>query len=135
MTQEGQVEVPSCHLWYAVRMRSNFERVAARHLRERGYEEFWPTVRVDRKRSDRRVQIDQPLFPGYVFCRLDPQNRLPVLTVPGVVGLVSFGKEPCPIPDQEVDGVRALVQSGLLVSPCLFLREVKRHSGPGRARP
>jgi transcription antitermination factor NusG len=43
--------------------------------------------------------------------------------VPGVVGLVGFGKGPCPIPDHEVDNVRRMVQSGLLVSPCPFLRE------------
>jgi transcription antitermination factor NusG len=50
-------------------------------------------------------------------------DRLPVLTVPGVVGLVGIGKQPVSIPDPEVDRIRTLVRSGLLVSPWPFLRE------------
>ena len=36
--------------------------------------------------SDRRKRLDQFLFPGYVFCRINIEHRLPVLTTPGVVG-------------------------------------------------
>jgi transcription antitermination factor NusG len=47
--------------------------------------------------------------------------RLPVLTIPGVVGLVGFGKIPTPVPDHEIEHVRTMVQSGLLVTPWPFL--------------
>jgi len=107
--------------WFAVRVRSNFERIAAAHLRERGYEEFAPSHRTERQWSDRKKEIDQFLFPGYVFCRFDPQNRLPVLTAPGVVDVVGWGKVPAPIPDEEIERVRKLVQSGLLLSPWPYL--------------
>jgi transcriptional antiterminator NusG len=65
--------------------------------------------------------MDQFLFPGYVFCRLNPLDRLPVLTAPGVVDLVGFGKIPAPVPDQEIETVRRMVQSGLFVMPWPFL--------------
>ena len=107
--------------WFAVRVRSNFERVAVTHLRERGYEEFAPSHKVERRWSDRKKEIDQFLFPGYVFCRFNPQNRLPVLTAPGVVDLVGWGKIPAPIPDEEIERVRRMVQSGLLVTPWPYL--------------
>ena len=107
--------------WFAVRVRSNFERIAAAHLRERGYEEFAPSHKTERQWSDRKKEIDQFLFPGYVFCRFDPQNRLPVLTAPGVVDVVGWGKVPAPIPDEEIERVRKLVQSGLLLSPWPYL--------------
>lgn len=107
--------------WFAVRVRSNHERVAAAHLRERGYEEFSPSWKTERRWSDRTKEMDQFLFPGYVFCRLNPSYRLPVLTAPGVVDLVGFGKIPAPIPDQEIENVRQMVQSGLLVMPWPFL--------------
>jgi transcriptional antiterminator NusG len=107
--------------WFAVRVRSNYEHVAAVHLRERGYEEFSPSYKAERRWSDRKKTIDQFLFPGYVFCRLDPQDRLPVVTVPGVIALVGFGKTPSPIPDCEIDHIRTMVQSGLLVTPWPFL--------------
>ena len=107
--------------WFALRVRSNFERVAALHLRDRGFEEFAPTYKAERQWSDRKKTIDQSLFPGYVFCRLKPDDRLPVLTIPGAVGLVGFGKGPSPIPDQEIESVRRMVGSGLLVAPWPFL--------------
>jgi transcription antitermination factor NusG len=109
------------HPWFAVRVRSNHERIVELHLRERGYEQFAPSYKLERQWTDRKKEVDQFLFPGYVFCRFDPHDRLPVLTVPGVVGLVGFGKVPAPIPEQEMERVRRLVQSGLLVTPFPFL--------------
>jgi len=91
------------------------------HLRERGYEEFAPSHKAERHWSDRKKEIDQFLFPGYVFCRFNPHNRLPVLTAPGVVDVVGWGKIPAPIPDEEIERVRRMVQSGLLVSPWPYL--------------
>lgn len=93
------------------------------HLRERGLEEFTPSYRVERQWSDRIKTIDQPLFPGYVFCRLNLNDRMPVLTVPGVVGLVGIGKQPISIAETEVERVRTMVRSGIAVSPWPFLKE------------
>jgi transcription antitermination factor NusG len=108
-------------LWFALRVRSNFERIAAEHLRQRGFEEFAPTYKTERQWSDRKKQVDAYLFPGYVFCRLDPNDRLPVLTIPGAVALVGFGNGPAPIPDVELESVKKMVGSGLLVAPWPFL--------------
>jgi len=107
--------------WFAVRVRSNQERLVAAYLRSRGYEEFSPSYKVERHWSDRKKEMDRFLFPGYVFCRLDPAVRLPVLKAPGVVDLVSFGKSPAPIPDREIQAIRRMIQSGLLVTPWPFL--------------
>lgn len=112
--------------WFAVRVRSNYEKITAAHLRNRGYEEFSPCYRAQRRWSDRTKEVDQFLFPGYVFCRLDPHDRLPVLMLPGVVGLVGIGKVPAPIQDQEIDSIRRMVQSGLLVMPWPFLERGHR---------
>jgi transcription antitermination factor NusG len=109
--------------WLAIRARSNYERVVAAHIRNRGFEEFLPTYRSESKWSDRRKIVDRCLFPGYVFARFDPKERLKILSVPGVVSIVGFGQEgPCPIPEDEIRNVRALVESGLLVKPCPFLQ-------------
>jgi transcription antitermination factor NusG len=107
--------------WFALRVRSNCERVAAIHLRDRGFEEFLPGFKTERQWSDRKKQVEQFLFPGYVFCRLNPEDRLPVLTIPGAVGLVGFGRGPSAIPDCEIESVRRMVGSGLLVGPWPFL--------------
>jgi len=109
------------HPWFAIRVRSNYEQVTALHLRERGYDQFAPSYETQRKWSDRKKRVNQFLFPGYVFSRFDVERRLPVLTAPGVVGLVGCGKIPSPIPDQEIENIRSMVQSGLLVTPWPFM--------------
>jgi transcription antitermination factor NusG len=51
------------------------------------------------------------LFPGYVFCRFDVTNRLPILQNSGVVNIVSIGKTPAPLADEEVESLKIVVQS------------------------
>ena len=113
---------PKNYPWFALRLRSKYEKITATHLRERGYEEFAPSYKVEKRWSDRTKQIDQFLFPGYLFCRFDPHDRLPILTAPGVVDVVGFGKSPEHIPDAEIERVRTMVGSGLLVTPYPYLQ-------------
>ena len=119
--------------WYAVRVRSQHEDVVARHLRVRGLETFLPLYRSHHRWSDRFKEVELPLFPGYVFCQFDPANRLPVLTVPGVVHLVGAGKKPLPIDETEIAAIRAATSSGLPTQPWPFLeigQKVKIEYGP-----
>jgi transcription antitermination factor NusG len=122
MISEDLDRIVEFHPWFALRVRSKHEQVASLHLRKRGYEEFSPTYKVERQWSDRKKMTDQAFFPGYVFCRLDANDRLPVLTVPGVVGILGFGDGPTSIPEEEVERVRRMVSSGLLVTPWPFLK-------------
>jgi len=108
--------------WFALRLRSNYERTTISHLRERGFEEFAPSYKVEKRWSDRTKQIEQFLFPGYIFCRFNPNDRLSILTAPGVVDVVGFGKNPEHIPDAEIERVRRMVQSGLPVTPYPYLQ-------------
>lgn len=114
------------HPWFALRVRSNHERVAATHLRGRGIEEFSPTYRAEQQWSDRKKQVERCLFPGYVFCRLNLADRMPALSVPGAVGLIGFGSGPCPIPTEEIAAIQQMIGSGLLVAPWPFLRTGQR---------
>jgi len=112
--------------WYGIRTKSNHERVAAAVLQNKGYENFLPVYRRRQRWSDRIVETDRPLFPGYVFCRFDARKRLPIVSTPGVVSVVGFGNEPAPVSDSEIDAVRAVLRSGLAAEPCPFLREGQR---------
>lgn len=99
-------------------MQSRFEIRASTALRGKGYEEWLPLYRARRQWSDRAQQVDLPLFPGYLFCRLDVQGRLlPVLKTPGVIAIVSAGKTPIPVPDDEIAAVQTVLRSGLPAQP------------------
>ncbi|MCX6619759.1 MAG: UpxY family transcription antiterminator [Acidobacteria bacterium] len=112
--------------WYAVRVRSNFEKATAAALHGRGLEEYVPLYRKRTKWCDRVTTLEVPLFPGYLFCRINIQNRLPVLSTPGVVTIVRFGDQFLPIPDPEVDAIRLAQSSGATILPWPYLRVGQR---------
>jgi transcription antitermination factor NusG len=115
-------ECPGHSPWYALRVRSSFESVVSRTLREKGYEEYLPVYHSRRHWSDRVKVLDLPLFPGYVFCRLDLSQRiLPVLTTPGVVRVVGAGRDPIPVSEEEIAAVKVILNSGLGAHPWPFL--------------
>ncbi len=119
--------------WFAIRVRSRCEKVVAMSARNKGFEEFLPLYQSCRRWSDRLRATELPLFPGYVFCRLDPQHRLPLLTIPGVLHFVGIGKIPAPIEDTEVAAIQTAVRSGLSTEPCPFLdvgQRVRLDDGP-----
>src|SRR5688572_10340408 len=122
----GDTESANDLSWYAVHVRSNFERIVSRNLEDKGYELFLPMYRSRRQWSDRTKQIDIPLFAGYVFCRLDPQNRLPVLSVPGVVQIVGQGKSPVAISEDEIGAVQTILRSDLPYLPWSSLAAGRR---------
>ena len=97
--------------WFALRVKSNRERVTALALAGKGFEVFLPQYRSE------GTQLERPLFPGYLFSRFDAHNRLPILTVPGIVHIVGLGSTPCPVDDEELESVRLLVQSALPLNP------------------
>jgi transcription antitermination factor NusG len=99
--------------WFALQVNSKREALISASLRMKGYEEFLPQYSDRRRSASRAREVSLPLFPGYVFCRLDLNQRiLPVLTTPGVIGLVGVGKTPIPVEDAEVDAIKAAVEFG-----------------------
>src|ERR1700690_3869425 len=76
---EGEYLQPQ---WYALYTRASHERSVAGQLTGRGVENFLPQYESLRKWKDRRVLLQLPLFPGYVFVYLALQNRLQVIQVP-----------------------------------------------------
>lgn len=108
--------------WFALTVKPRHEKAAAHYLNLRGLEEFLPLRRVRQKWSDRTHPVDLPLFPGYVFCRFAYEDRLRVLSTPGITSVVGFGNVDAPVKDSEIESVRTLVSSGLPVSPWPFLK-------------
>lgn len=106
--------------WFALRT-TGHEKTIAQLLRMKGFEEFLPVYRARKKWSDRTKEVHLPFFPGYVFCRFDVNNRLPILTTPGVAFIVGTGKIPVPISDDEIDALKRVVHSGVAASPFPFL--------------
>jgi transcription antitermination factor NusG len=94
--------------WFAVYTTCRHEKRVARHLQERQIEHFLPIYRAEHKWKDgTQATVDLPLFPGYVFVRIDLHHRVSVLEVPGVVSILGTESRPTPLPEFEVEILRA----------------------------
>lgn len=107
--------------WFALYTSANRERCVAQQLEEREIESFVPTYESARRWKDRRVVLSLPLFPGYVFVRMAPGERLRALQVPGVVRLVSFNGMPAEVPEDEITALRVSLAKGARAEPHPFL--------------
>jgi transcriptional antiterminator NusG len=116
----------SAQPWFAVWTRSRAEKAVHEQIDRKGFEVFLPTVTRWSRWKDRRKRIDWPLFPGYCFARFDPQEALQILNCTGVATIVSFDGKLAPVPNEDVDGIRRLVTSGLQYDPCPFIKEGDR---------
>lgn len=121
------------HPWFALHIRSRCEDIVTAHLSGKGYEWLFPKYKSRRRWSDRFKEIELPLFPGYIFCRFNPCDRFPILTIPGVAYIVGVAKTPVSIDETEVVAIQAAFKSGLPSQPWPFLqigRRVRIEYGP-----
>jgi len=107
--------------WFALRVKTGWEKKVAASAESKGFEGFLPTYQTRRRWSDRYKTLEMPLFPGYFFCRLDPEARLPLLKIPGVHHFVGVGKIPMPIEESEIVAIERTIQSGLFAEPWPFM--------------
>lgn len=112
---------PNSSRWYALQLRTRWESYAADLLTNKGYEVFLPTSKTLKHVRGKATQSVTPLFPGYVFCRFDVYNRLPILVTPGVIAVVGRGKVPVPVEDSEIEAIQRAVYTGLQVEPWPYL--------------
>lgn len=128
---KGGNELP----WFALQVRSQRESHVVEQLSAKGYESFLPLYTSRRRWSDRIKTLQLPLFPGYLFCRFDPYDRLPIVKTPWLLRIVGFNHIPTPVDDEEIGSVRALVASGAAARPWPFAcmrGKVRIESGPLR---
>jgi transcription antitermination factor NusG len=119
--------------WYVVHTSSRHEKTVARQLGECQIEFFLPLYHSVRRWKDRSKQLDLPLFPGYVFTKVTPRQRMRVLSFPGVARFVSFGVQAVTVPENEIETLREGLDQGVYAEPHSFLqigRKVRVIRGP-----
>jgi transcription antitermination factor NusG len=97
--------------WFAAYTCSCQEKRVVQHLSVHRIEYFLPVHRkLSRWKNGLRVLIEQPLFPGYVFVRINGKDRVRVLELPGVHSIVGAGRHPIPLPYEEIETLRRGIQ-------------------------
>jgi transcription antitermination factor NusG len=110
--------------WYVVHTRSQHDKAVVNQLERRGIEAFLPVTNEVRRWSDRRKIIHLPLLSCYAFVhmRLLPELRYKVTQIRGVLGFVGARGEGTPIPDSQIENIRALLSSDVPYALCPFLQ-------------
>ncbi|GEK46784.1 transcription antitermination protein RfaH [Bisbaumannia pacifica] len=99
---------PGTARWYVIQCKGGESFRAAEHLVNQAYEVFHPVLEVQRRRRGRLLWVEEPLFPHYLFIRLDrlASDWRPIRSTRGVLRLVSFGGEPLAVDDGLIEALR-----------------------------
>ncbi len=101
--------------WYALYVKSRYEFVTRGELSKKGIETFLPVAKKLSRWKDRKKWIEFPLFPGYLFVYIPSSNDsfLTILKTRGAVQILSLGSGgPTPVPSEEINSLRLLIESG-----------------------
>lgn len=99
--------------WFAVYTATNHEKRVAQHLQVKEIETFLPLYSVTKRWKNRTTaKVELPLFAGYIFVRIAPTERIRVLEVPMVYSIVGNRREPSPLPQAQIEGLRAALRGG-----------------------
>lgn len=112
--------------WFAVTVKPRHEKAVASVLEAKGYDTLLPTYKKRSRYATRTKESHLPLFPGYVFCRFSLLIRLPILTSPGVIGIVGAGPSPLPVDETEIDSLRTAMRARTELLPYPFLTAGQR---------
>src|SRR5262245_56160988 len=117
-----QTETTAISRWFAIRVKSRCEKLAAANLAAKGIEVFAAVAPQRRVWADRIRVVQMPLFPGYIFGRFDIAQWREVNDAAGVASIVTLGRERCAVHDSEIESLRKLVSSGIDVYRSQFLQ-------------
>lgn len=95
--------------WYAVYVKSRYEKKSAWLLERDGVEVYLPLITRIKKWSDRRKKVEEPLFRSYIFIHSDLRNYYDILNTPGVVRFVCFEGRPVDMPDNQIVAIKEYV--------------------------
>ena len=101
--------------WYVLYVRSRSEKKVKERLEKNNIEVFLPLIKVVRQWSDRRKHVQVPLFPGYLFLNITPENFSFIREIEGVVGFVKHAKTYATIRERQLQDIRKFLQTGVPV--------------------
>jgi transcription termination/antitermination protein NusG len=125
----GQEQEGAGAPWHVLWTNSHCEQLVCDQLSARGFHPFVPRMADWSVRAGKRHQVSVPMFPGYVFLHdaLDHAAHVEARKARGVVRVLGEGWErPATVPEDEMESLRRLVDTGVAAEPHPYLREGRR---------
>jgi transcriptional antiterminator RfaH len=107
--------------WYVVQCKPRQDQRARENLQRQGYCCYLPTRKVERLQHGRKREVEEPLFPGYLFISLDAVNNnwYPIRSTRGVSQIVRVREHPLPVQDEIIGMIRSRLEDPAPCVPCL----------------
>ena len=115
----GDTMNPGQFSWFAFHVRARFEKTVAINLSRRGFDAFLPTCKPRGGLFEQR-HGEMPLFPKYVFCRVQAAELRSLLMIPGVMQIAGTAAGVKPVDEGEIAAVKQVVQAARYYQPCPF---------------
>lgn len=114
--------------WYAVHTKARHEKRVAAQLEEKRVRAFLPLLRQIHSWSDRRCEVEIPMFSCYAFVHMAQtvEERLKVLRTPGVLGLVGCERQGTPIPREQIESLQTAIRGNVPIFPHAFINAGRR---------
>jgi transcription antitermination factor NusG len=126
-------QAPSNVQWFAAYTSSRHEKSVAKQLEERSVEHLLPLYDAVHRWKNGRHKVQLPLFPGYIFVRINSADRFGVLQVPGLLYLVGTHGTPTALPPTEIEQLSFAMRLGVVAQPFPYLKvgtRVEIKNGP-----
>lgn len=102
--------------WFVLRTRSHHENAVENDLEHKRINSYLPKCTVTRRSSDRKWTLQVPLFPGYIFVQPRLEQFESIRYIRGSCGLILAGLKPAAMPERDLEAVRILVRSGVMLA-------------------
>jgi transcriptional antiterminator RfaH len=99
-------------IWYVIHCKAHQEKRALENLERQAFVCYLPTLTVEKLRHARRCEVEEPLFPGYLFIHLDALSDQfhPIRSTRGVIQIVRFHEYPMAVNDALIEGIQQRLQ-------------------------
>lgn len=110
--------------WYVLRIMSGHEDKVRVRLEKKSEcrSILLPKEEVTYRRGGKERKRTKPLFPGYIFVQMEPQDdyQHSVKSTPGVINFIGCGNDPSPVEDAEIDNILEMIEKGETEEPAPF---------------
>jgi len=116
MQQTIQQMYPPEDRWYVLYVRSRTEKKVILRMERFGFHAYLPLIKVMRQWSDRKKQVEVPLFNGYMFVKTNPQQFADIRMVEGVVNFVKSEGKNAIISTEQIEAIKSFIDTGIPVT-------------------
>lgn len=92
--------------WFVIYTRPRWEKKIAAILDQKGIENYCPLNKVERRWSDRKKTIMEPLFKGYIFIKIEEPKKWDIKQIDGIVNYVYWLGKPAKIRESEINNIK-----------------------------